>query len=128
MMFLKPDKLCQKIGNEEAMSQADLVIYITLWCFYGYKGGKPWAAVSVRRGLCLIAQLLRLVDEDTEAEHQAINRIDKIKIIIKRHLGAAEVLGYLSEVWLTMWLLGVNWFGHSIRRFGCGRGQHAFAS
>lgn len=33
-------------------------LFLDLWCFYGYKGGKAWAAVSFWRGLGLLGQVL----------------------------------------------------------------------
>jgi hypothetical protein len=98
MMFLNPKNYCTIVDPADSNEEnVDLIIYTTLWCFYGYKEGKPWASVSLWRGLCLMAQLLRLVDVDLKEERQKIERSEKIRIVLRKHLGAAEVIGDLPE-------------------------------
>jgi hypothetical protein len=115
-----------KIKEENAAKEAENnfknsiypVLYAFIWCFYGFREGKPWAAVSLWRGLGLMVQVLKITvegknyndekdkshkdgdsDEKKELEekkHQEKKeRIQQIKIILKKHLNSALLLGKL---------------------------------
>jgi hypothetical protein len=118
MLFLDPMKFCKQIWEVKKKDEAVSVLNICIWCFYGFREGRPWAAVSLWRGLGLIAQLLKIV-EDTEDETERLEeikttkdekerkeriktikeemRLEKIKTILKKHLDSALVLGNLPK-------------------------------
>lgn len=92
MMLLHPEHFKTKMSDETHLA-------LHIWCFYGYKWGKPWIAVSFWRGLGLIGLLLedheRLkVDPDWQSRN---DQLDRIKAVLEKHCATAKLPGSFQE-------------------------------
>lgn len=93
MLFLDPVKYKKTF---EETNSVELKMFLGIWCFHGFKEGFPWAAVSLWRGLGLIAQLIKsAVPGYKETGIQGKEKKEKIKSILKKHLKSGLVLGNL---------------------------------
>lgn len=86
MLMLIPDKFADAVKGDKKTN-----FYLHLWCFYGYEEKKPWAAVSLWRGLGLLGQLLNM--EIVLGGITKEKRRKNIVTFIKNHYDAARVLG-----------------------------------
>jgi hypothetical protein len=99
MLFLDPGEFFKIINRKENKEPdnnkklAVLKVFILTWCFYGFKEGKPWAAVSLWRGLGLMGQILKMDIEQGEVDDNS--RFRHIKNILWKHFNSAIVLGNL---------------------------------
>ena len=90
MMFLNPRILSENIKEDVYPS-----LLIRTWCFFGSDKDRPWAAVSLWRGLGLMGQLLKMdIDcwEKTDTEKRNL-----IKNLLEKHLKAGLVVRYLPR-------------------------------
>lgn len=91
MMLVDPDDFSRSLGDPDKNEDKEAALAIHRWCFFGYRRGRPWAAVSFWRGLGLIGQILEdfqreITDSSTDG---AEDRIDRISVILSRHCGSA---------------------------------------
>jgi hypothetical protein len=99
MLFLDPGEFFKIINRKENKEPdnnkklAELKVFILTWCFYGYMEGKPWAAVSLWRGLGLMGQILKMDIEQGKSDDNS--RFRHIKNILWKHFNSAIVLGNL---------------------------------
>jgi predicted transcriptional regulator len=97
MLFLNPAKFEKIIKKQKPPVAANLKVFIYLWCFYGFKKGRAWAAVSLWRGLGLLGKILQVEFDLIKRKVNKKRRIIHIKTILWEHLDSALVLGDLPK-------------------------------
>lgn len=87
MMLVDPDDFSKGLSSKDEAA----VLAVHLWCFFGYRRGRPWAAVSFWRGLGLVGQILEDFQRETAGPSPggAEDRTDRISMILSRHCGSA---------------------------------------
>jgi hypothetical protein len=95
MLFLDPEKFAQAIHKDNNKIDTKTKLLIHTWCFYGFEEGKPWAAISLWRGLGLLGQLLKtdLYQEEIEKD----KRFPHFENLLRKHFDSAMVLGNLPK-------------------------------
>lgn len=94
MFFLNTEKFA-KLINKEDRGTGELRLFTHIWCFYGYEEGRPWASVSLWRGLGLMAQLLKMYEQHEKNKDSELE--GRIRTILKRHIGSTLVMGNLPS-------------------------------
>lgn len=80
----------KKILEEKRTKRRELIepheplLHFHLWCFYGYSEGKPWAAISLWRGLGLLGQILEDLEGLTSSQDGVVDR-ERLKYLILKH-------------------------------------------
>lgn len=90
MMLVDPKDLSVNLVDPSPAS----ALAIHLWCFFGYRRGRPWAAVSFWRGLGLIGQIL---EDYQRARAASTDSIERICLILSRHCETAKEPGSFQE-------------------------------
>lgn len=100
MMRLQPEKVAAHLSKQvdkadEDRNRAHGLLHFHIWCFYGYSAGKPWAAISLWRGLGLIGQIL----EDLETHQTSEGTLDheRLKHLILKHASWTRRPGLFKE-------------------------------
>lgn len=100
MMLLLPKEFSDALVKQESPEDPGYkkaLLAVRLWCFFGYKEGHPWAAVSFWRGLGLIGQLLedharKKMAEESEEDHKL-----RIRSILTKHCETSREPGAFQE-------------------------------
>ena len=96
IMLVDPDDFSRSLRRTDQ----DAALAIHLWCFFGYRRGRPWAAISFWRGLGLVGQILEDSHRETDDEddpRRTANRIERIEVILERHCATAMEPGSFQE-------------------------------
>ncbi|HSK77596.1 MAG TPA: hypothetical protein VLQ45_14185 [Thermoanaerobaculia bacterium] len=101
MMLLLPDSFSTVLKKPQGSSKKPAgnkaILALHLWCFFGYKAGYPWAAVSFWRGLGLIGQLLEDRARARTGEESEPDRKQRIRFILSKHCETAREPGAFQE-------------------------------
>lgn len=86
VLMLEPDEVAKFQEYRPDPEDLEEILRLHLWCFHGVEQSKPWVALSFWRGLSLLGQLLKLLEnydgsEDRRSEAEAW--VDKL---LRRHI------------------------------------------
>ncbi|MCK4760614.1 MAG: hypothetical protein KAW12_00345 [Candidatus Aminicenantes bacterium] len=97
ILFLEPEEFNTQLNDYTANKNKRFIFHV--WCSYGFHDGWPWAAISLWRGLGLIAKVIEFYeahreyafDDDKNKNKKKNELIDGISKIIRKHFRMALV-------------------------------------
>lgn len=111
MLFLNPVEFDKPLTDD--VPNINKRFFSHVWCYYGFDGEWPWAAISLWRGLGLMGKVLEVFENHRKCSHDHSNcifdekekndeekkedknpkdiLIEKIKKVIERHFESARV-------------------------------------